>query len=110
MKRQIKSSECLNGQTVNFSVDRWSNVRNKAMLCAVVTTKNVENYLVDTNDTQYDYTSDNSYTEEYLKDVPKNSIINCEKKFTCTVKSLVADNIFSVKVCTLNFKRIQVLV
>ena len=52
MKRQIKSSECLNGQTVNFSVDRWSNVRNKAMLCAVVTTKNVENYLVDTNDTQ----------------------------------------------------------
>ena len=86
------------------------NVHNKPILCAIVTTKKGENYLVDTNDIQSDYASGNSYTVKYLKDVVKNSIINCKKEFTCTVRSLVADNTFSVKICTLNFKIIQILI
>ena len=53
------------------------------------------NYLVDTNDTQSDYASGNSYTVEYLKNVVKNSIINCEKEFTCIVRSLISDNTFN---------------
>ena len=110
MKRKIKCSECLNVQTPNFILDGWSNVHNKPILCAVVTTKKGESYLVDTNDTQSDYASGNSYTVEYLKNVVKNSIINCEKEFTCTVRSLVADNISNVKLCTLNFKMIQILI
>ena len=65
MKRQIKCSECLNVQTVNFRVDRWSNVHNKPILWAsVVTTTTKEkgdNYSVGTTDTQSDYTPDNSY-------------------------------------------------
>ena len=86
------------------------NVHNKPILCAIVTTKKGENYLVDTNDTHSDYVSGISYAIEYLKDAVKNSIINCEKEFTCIVRSLVADNTFSVKVCTLNFKMIQILI
>ena len=66
-----------------------------------------ENYLVGyTTDTQSDYASDNSYTVEYLKDVMKNII--CEKVCACTVRSLVAENTFNVKVCTFNFKMIQI--
>ena len=52
--RQIKSSEGLNALTANFSIDGWSNINNKPIICAVVTTKKIENYLVDTNDTQSD--------------------------------------------------------
>ena len=50
-KRQIKCSEGLNTLIANFSVDGWSNVHNKTILCVVVTTEKGENYLVDTNDT-----------------------------------------------------------
>ena len=54
-KRQIKCSECLNAQTANFSVDGWSSVHNKPILCTVVTTtKKDENYLVDINDIESD--------------------------------------------------------
>ena len=53
--------------------------------------KKGENYLVDTTDTY-----DNSYIVEHLKDT-KNCIMNCEKEFTSTVRSLVTDNTFSVK-------------
>ena len=49
--------------------------------------KKGENYLAGINDTQSDYISGNSYTIEYLKNAVKNSIINCEKEFTCTVRS-----------------------
>ena len=78
----------------------------KAAKSTVVTTIKVENYLADTTDTQSDYASDNSYTVEYLKDVMKNII--CEKVCACTVRSLVAENTFNVKVCTFNFKMIQI--
>ena len=50
--------------------------------------KKGENCLVDNNDAQSVYISDNSYTIEYLKDVVENSIVNCEKEFICKVRSL----------------------
>ena len=40
--------------------------------------------------------------------VRKKSIINCKKDCTGVVKTLVAENTVSVKVCTLNFKMIQI--
>ena len=52
-----KCSECLKALTVNFSVDGWLNVHNKSILCADVTTKKGENYLVDTIDIQSDLLS-----------------------------------------------------
>ena len=106
----MKCSECLNAQTANFSIDGWSSVHNKPILCTVVTTKKGGNFLVDTNDTESDYVSANFYIVEYLKDVVKNSITNCEKDFVCTVRSFVANNAFSVKICTFNFKMIQITI
>ena len=50
-----------------------------------MTTKKGESYLVNTNATKSDYASGNSYTAEYLKNVVKNSIENCEKEFTYAV-------------------------
>ena len=75
-----------------------------------MTIKKGDNYLVNINDTQFDYGFGDSYTIQYLKNVLKNSIINCEKEFICTVRSFVADNIFIVKACTLNLNMIQILI
>ena len=64
-----------------------------------MTIKKGDNYLVNINDTQFDYGFGDSYTIQYLKNVLKNSIINCEKEFICTVRSLVEDNTFSRDDC-----------
>ena len=77
---------------LNFSGDKWSNSHNKQTWFDVVTTKKGENSLVETTDA-----SGNSYTVEYLKNVEKNSIINCAKEFMSIVRNLVTDNTFSVK-------------
>lgn len=82
----------LSGQIVNLSIDGWSNVHNEPILCAVVTTKKGENYLLETIDT-----SGCSHTIEYLVEVAKNSMIKCENEFKCTVRSLVTDNAYNVK-------------
>ena len=51
---------------------------NQYICCCDNKTKG-ENYLVDSNDTQSDYASGNSFTVEYLKNVVKNSIRNLGK-------------------------------
>ena len=68
--------------------------------------KKGENYLVDANDTQSVYVSGNSNTVDYLKVVVKNSNINCEMNLYVQWEVLS----FSVKLCTLNLKMIQILI
>ena len=58
-QEKYKMFECLNGQVNNFNIDRWLSVHYNPILSAVVINKG-KNYLVDTNETQSDYTSDNS--------------------------------------------------
>jgi hypothetical protein len=85
-------SEILNGQTVNLSIDGWSNVHNEPVLCTVITSSTGENYLVDTIDT-----SGHPHTSVYLAEVTRNSLKKCEEEFKCVVRSLVTDNAANVK-------------
>lgn len=87
-----KCSEYLSGQIVNLSIDGWSNVHNEPILCAVVTNKKGENYLLETIDT-----SGCPHTIEYLIEVVKNCMIKCENEFKCIVRSVVTDNANNVK-------------
>lgn len=91
-QEKAKCSEYLNGQIVNFSIDGWSNVHNEPILCAVVTTKKGENYLVDTIDT-----SGCPHKTDNLVEIVKSSLMKCENEFKCIVRSLVTDNAPNVK-------------
>ncbi|XP_073411330.1 uncharacterized protein [Dendrobates tinctorius] len=81
----------LKDKVVNMSLDGWSNIHNDPIICTCVTTEDGETYLTDTIDT-----SGNSHTAEYLLEIAKNSIHQCQEQFGCKVRSLVTDNASNV--------------
>ncbi|KAM4023539.1 uncharacterized protein ACNLHF_028214 [Anomaloglossus baeobatrachus] len=81
----------LKDEVVNMSLDGWSNIHNDPIICTCVTTEDGETYLTDTIDT-----SGNSHTAEYLLEIAKNSIHQCQEQFGCKVRSLVTDNASNV--------------
>ncbi|XP_073446747.1 uncharacterized protein [Dendrobates tinctorius] len=68
----------LKDKVVNMSLDGWSNIHNDPIICTCVTTEDGETYLTDTIDT-----SGNSHTAEYLLEIAKNSIHQCQEQFGC---------------------------
>lgn len=77
----------LNNQTVNFSIDGWSNIRNDPIICASVTKDDGKVILVDTIDTSGEPHDSNYLTEMSLKTIKK-----VEKKYNCKINSFVTDN------------------
>lgn len=77
----------LSGQSVNMSIDGWSNVHNEPVICATITTEDGQALLYETIDT-----SGNPHTSEYLTQIVCDLISSCELKYKCTVKSFVTDN------------------
>lgn len=90
-EEKLKCSTILNGQMVCLGLDGWSNVHNEPIICATITTKTGDVYLIDTIDT-----SGHAHTAEYLAEVAIESIKNCQNNFKCIVRSVVTDNAANV--------------
>lgn len=90
-EEKSKCATILNGQTVCLGLDGWSNVHNEPIICATITTKTGDVYLIDTIDT-----SGHAHTAEYLAEVAMESIKNCQNNFKCIVRSVVTDNAANV--------------
>ena len=77
----------LQGKTVSMCLDGWSNVHNEPVVCVSVTTPDGDSHVTETVDT-----SGNGHTADYLTDIAKGVIDNCEEKFGCVVGSVITDN------------------
>ncbi len=85
-----EKSKCfgsLSGQSVNMSIDGWSNVHNEPVVCATITTENGQYFIFETIDT-----SGNPHRGDYLTEIACDLIISCKSKYNCHVKSFVTDN------------------
>ena len=80
-------TEELLDQTVSMSLDGWSNIHNDPIICASITTDRGRSFLAETIDT-----SGKSHTSDYLHEITKTVIQECEMKFKCHVRSFVTDN------------------
>ncbi|XP_055845077.1 uncharacterized protein LOC129911335 [Episyrphus balteatus] len=74
-------------QTVNLSIDGWSNVHMEPIICGCVTTETGEVYLLESIDT-----SGKPHTADYLQEISKNLILKCKTQYKCRVASFVTDN------------------
>lgn len=92
IEEKEKCSKILEGQVVCMSLDGWSNVSNEPIICASVTSASGEIFLVQSIDT-----SGFSHTAEYLTELAKEIVFNCEHNFNCSVRSFVTDNAKNVK-------------
>lgn len=74
-------------QTVNLSIDGWSNVHMDPIICCCVTTESGQVYLLDSIDT-----SGKPHTADYLTEIAKDLIKKCKDDYECRVGSFVTDN------------------
>lgn len=86
-EEQQNCADSLNGESVNFSIDGWSNIRNNPIICANVTKDNGDVVLIETVDT-----SGKPHDADYLTDLSLKIIKNAETKYQCKVTSFVTDN------------------
>lgn len=86
-EEKAKCFSSLSGQSVNMSIDGWSNVHNEPVVCATITTEDGHAFLYETIDT-----TGNPHTSEYLTKIVCDLISSCFLKYNCTVTSFVTDN------------------
>lgn len=77
----------LKDETVNMSLDGWSNVHSEPVICVAVTDARSNTYVTDTVDT-----SGQPHTAANLESLTKESIKSTEEKYGCRVGSIVTDN------------------
>ena len=65
-----------------MSMDGWSNVHNKPIVCVAVTS-NYKTYVIDSVDTEP------SHTGDVLKDIMEKSIKKAKEKYQCTTGKLL---------------------
>ena len=83
----INCSNVSNGQTVCMTLDGWTNIVNKLVICVTVTTNPGEVYFIESIDT-----SGHSHTTKYLIEIANQAIIKCKTQYNCFVVIIIINN------------------